>query len=136
MYLQSVTFEIVLIFYRNISLQTVGRRLKFPPQPNCFALRSLLARTNIPTGWGGSHPNTKILVKTKARTSLALILTIKTPGDGFEPPLKEPESFVLPLDDPGTYPNSITNKYHSQRIKPYSIHTKKTPLEKGAFLYS
>ena len=25
----------------------------------------------------------------------------KTPGDGFEPPLKEPESFVLPLDDPG-----------------------------------
>lgn len=26
---------------------------------------------------------------------------LKTPGDGFEPPLKEPESFVLPLDDPG-----------------------------------
>ena len=25
------------------------------------------------------------------------------PGDGFEPPLKEPESFVLPLDDPGIY---------------------------------
>ena len=24
-----------------------------------------------------------------------------SPGDGFEPPLKEPESFVLPLDDPG-----------------------------------
>lgn len=26
---------------------------------------------------------------------------IYSPGDGFEPPLKEPESFVLPLDDPG-----------------------------------
>ena len=26
---------------------------------------------------------------------------LRTPGDGFEPPLKEPESFVLPLDDPG-----------------------------------
>ncbi len=25
------------------------------------------------------------------------------PGDGFEPPLKEPESFVLPLDDPGLF---------------------------------
>ena len=29
--------------------------------------------------------------------------TEKTPGDGFEPPLKEPESFVLPLDDPGKF---------------------------------
>ena len=28
-------------------------------------------------------------------------VSLKTPGDGFEPPLKEPESFVLPLDDPG-----------------------------------
>lgn len=26
-----------------------------------------------------------------------------TPEDGFEPPLKEPESFVLPLDDSGKY---------------------------------
>ena len=26
-----------------------------------------------------------------------------SPGDGFEPPLKEPESFVLPLDDPGLF---------------------------------
>ena len=26
----------------------------------------------------------------------------KFPGDGFEPPLEEPESSVLPLDDPGT----------------------------------
>jgi hypothetical protein len=25
----------------------------------------------------------------------------KAPGGGFEPPLKEPKSFVLPLDDPG-----------------------------------
>lgn len=25
----------------------------------------------------------------------------KIPGDGFEPPLEEPESSVLPLDDPG-----------------------------------
>ena len=24
-----------------------------------------------------------------------------SPGDGFEPPLEEPESSVLPLDDPG-----------------------------------
>lgn len=28
---------------------------------------------------------------------------IKTPGDGFEPPLEDPESSVLPLDDPGIY---------------------------------
>lgn len=26
-----------------------------------------------------------------------------SPEDGFEPPLKEPESFVLPLDDSGKY---------------------------------
>ena len=28
---------------------------------------------------------------------------VQSPGDGFEPPLKEPESFVLPLDDPGLF---------------------------------
>ena len=27
----------------------------------------------------------------------------KTPEDGFEPPLKEPESSVLPLDDSGKF---------------------------------
>ncbi len=38
----------------------------------------------------------------RAKRSLKYTLIIeKTPGDGFEPPLKEPESFVLPLDDPG-----------------------------------
>lgn len=26
-----------------------------------------------------------------------------SPGDGFEPPLNDPESLVLPLDDPGTH---------------------------------
>lgn len=31
------------------------------------------------------------------------MLLKNSPGDGFEPPLKEPESFVLPLDDPGIY---------------------------------
>ena len=29
------------------------------------------------------------------------IILQKTPGDGFEPPSEEPESSVLPLDDPG-----------------------------------
>ena len=32
-----------------------------------------------------------------------IFLQLKTPGDGFEPPLKESESFVLPLDDPGMF---------------------------------
>ena len=32
-----------------------------------------------------------------------LYLPFYSPGDGFEPPLKEPESFVLPLDDPGLF---------------------------------
>ena len=35
-----------------------------------------------------------------------------TPGDGFEPPLEEPESSVLPLDDPGIS-FSINNLYYS-----------------------
>lgn len=54
----------------------------------------------------------------KKRLSFILNLIIsykaffgKTPGDGFEPPLKEPESFVLPLDDPGiiitNYPKNV-----------------------------
>ena len=30
---------------------------------------------------------------------------IKTPEDGFEPPLEEPESSVLPLDDSGLFYN-------------------------------
>ena len=30
---------------------------------------------------------------------------IKTPEDGFEPPLEEPESSVLPLDDSGLQNN-------------------------------
>lgn len=33
---------------------------------------------------------------------------IKTPEDGFEPPLEEPESSVLPLDDSGMYYNYKT----------------------------
>lgn len=32
------------------------------------------------------------------------------PGDGFEPPLNDPESSVLPLDDPGAHDIYITNK--------------------------
>ena len=30
-----------------------------------------------------------------------MLTSFYTPGDGFEPPLEEPESSVLPLDDPG-----------------------------------
>ena len=40
------------------------------------------------------------LLHSPACSKIPLLLN-KTPGDGFEPPLKEPESFVLPLDDPG-----------------------------------
>ena len=32
------------------------------------------------------------------------------PGDGFEPPLNDPESSVLPLDDPGLQYDYTTNK--------------------------
>ena len=32
------------------------------------------------------------------------------PGDGFEPPLEEPESSVLPLDDPGAYLDFTSDK--------------------------
>ena len=54
-----------------------------------FALCSLLARTKMTCVLGGSHP-------------ISLFVSIlKTRGDGFEPPLEEPESSVLPLDDPG-----------------------------------
>ncbi len=32
---------------------------------------------------------------------LKITITEQTPEDGFEPPLEEPESSVLPLDDSG-----------------------------------
>ena len=41
----------------------------------------------------------------------------KTPGDGFEPPLEEPESSVLPLDDPGLLYVSILLQIKKVRNK-------------------
>ena len=50
---------------------------------------------------GGSHPFT-FQLQQKARHYRAFcIIIVKTPGNGFEPLLEEPESSVLPLDDPG-----------------------------------
>lgn len=43
-----------------------------------------------------------------------LLTSFYSPGDGFEPPLEEPESSVLPLDDPGIYKNSIIKKKQSK----------------------
>ena len=43
---------------------------------------------------------------------------VKSPGDGFEPPLKEPESFVLPLDDPGL------NLFYKKIITPQKSFTR------------
>lgn len=38
------------------------------------------------------------------------------PGDGFEPPLDDPESSVLPLDDPGVHDNYTPNKNISTNL--------------------
>ena len=39
-----------------------------------------------------------------------MFLFVNLPGDGFEPPLDDPESSVLPLDDPGAQLDYTTNK--------------------------
>ena len=36
-----------------------------------------------------------------------MLTSFYSPGDGFEPPLEEPESSVLPLDDPGLLSTKI-----------------------------
>ena len=49
-------------------------------------------------GGGSASYSTKDKIKQTKMSAL-----FYTPGDGFEPPLEEPESSVLPLDDPGTH---------------------------------
>ncbi len=71
-----------------------------------------------PCRWG-CNANHRILSYTKNPSGLKTLREILTflnqhnklkqfPGDGFEPPLEEPESSVLPLDDPGVYFYFIT----------------------------
>ena len=62
------------------------------------ARNSLEPQTDLPVG--------AVLILTSKCALKNRVFTrflVKSPGDGFEPPLKEPESFVLPLDDPGIF---------------------------------
>ena len=55
---------------------------------------------------------------------------IKTPEDGFEPPLEEPESSVLPLDDSGLQNNYTICYTHFSNKNQSFVEFKKTFLKR------
>ena len=95
------TIRCLDLFALNVSTDFLFRNFVSSKEKS-FALRSQSARTRRTTVLGGSHP------------FFAKYLIFKTPGDGFEPPLEEPESSVLPLDDPGL---TTAQYYFKQKIR-------------------
>ncbi len=69
------------------------------------------------------------------RDKQKMLASFYSPGDGFEPPLEEPESSVLPLDDPGLLPsenNPIINQIQDTGKK---IFTKQNALYISTFSF-
>lgn len=55
---------------------------------------------------------------------MALWSWVGIPGGGFEPPLEDPKSSVLPLDDPGLYKKANRGGQSDQR-------NRRSPLDGG-----
>ena len=92
---------IVLSRSHKTCLRVLPKHLQCSPK----ALRTLLTpRSN--------HETRLCLVWFSSIFQICVNTQKDTPGDGFEPPLEEPESSVLPLDDPGISFN-INNLYYS-----------------------